>query len=295
MHFYDIKGNPRHTVKTQKGAKNPTRASRVSDAIKHKWLPSSTGILDVVDKEWLRRHTAIECVKAAMQRPPIHEEDHQELAEQIVNQIMQESGQAADIGTNIHNALDAWVSGKPYPRYLSLYGGLVVPMSEVIDPVIEILQDYKPVRTEFVTVNPELGYAGTVDKEATRCHNFKDVAGIIDYKSKKTKKGEKIKPSETHPMQLASYHASVFNPGKLPHEIDWTDQWAANIYISTTEPGRTWVKVWTPEELSAAFGGFCACLDLWRYLKGYDPRSNTEDVGSWKRVRSRTNEVRNGG
>jgi hypothetical protein len=270
MHAYDHKGNPRHTVKTKQGAKNPTRATRASDAAKNNWLPSVSECLDVMDKDWLRRHTAIECVEKALKQPAIRDENISEYASRLVDKTMQESGEAAEIGTRIHDIIDNWALKRPLPNSIQLYGDDVVNASTLLDPVISMLKGFDIRRTEFVTVNSGLGYAGTVDMEA---FNGNGVAGLIDFKTKKTKVGKKIKPSDSHVMQLAAYHASEYNPRLGPEEIDWKDQWAANIYISTTEPGRVELKMWNSSELALAFEGFCSCCGLWRYLNNYDARS----------------------
>ena len=272
MHFYDQEKNPKHTVRTLEGSKNSTRGSRVSDAKKkeNRWFPSVSGYLDVMDKEWLRRYTAIECVKKALSQPLVMDEDLSEHAARLVDKTMQESGEAAEIGTRVHDIIDNWALGRPLPDSIQLYGDDVVDASTLLDPVISMLKGFDIRRTEFVTVNPGLGYAGTVDMEA---FNSNGVAGLIDFKTKKTKPGKKIRLSDAHVMQLAAYHASEYAPGIGPEEINWEGQWAANIYISTTEPGRVELKIWNSIELALAFDGFSACCGLWRYLKGYDARS----------------------
>ena len=269
MHLYDSKGNPHHKVKTQAKAKSPTRSSRVSDAKKHGWFPSVTEYLDVMDKEWLRRYTAIECVELALSQPTIRDEDVSEYAARLVDKTMQDSGEAAEIGTRIHDIIDNWALKRPLPDSIQLYGDDVVDADIILAPVIKTLSDFRTQRTEFVTVNPGLGYAGTVDMEA---FNSNGVAGLIDFKTKKTKPGAKIRLSDAHVMQLAAYHASEYAPGLGPEEINWEGQWAANIYISTTEPGRVELKIWNSIELALAFDGFSSCCGLWRYLKGYDAR-----------------------
>jgi hypothetical protein len=107
-----------------------------------------------------------------------------------------------------------------------------------------------------VLVNNREGYAGTTD--LLLCN------GILDYKSKRTKEGEKIVPSDSHPMQIAAYIMAHF--GTLDGKR------GINVYISTTEVGRVEVHEYTEQELKSAWQAFLACCVLYRYVNNYDPR-----------------------
>ena len=74
-------------------------------------------------------------------------------------------------------------------------------------------------------------------------------------------------------MQIAAYSAAKFGD-----KTDWdTEQrilinpYGANVYISTTEPGRVEIVQHNYKDINAAWRAFCAALELWQYLKGYKP------------------------
>ena len=67
-------------------------------------------------------------------------------------------------------------------------------------------------------------------------------------------------------MQLAAYAATYWGPENIDRVL------AANIFISTTEPGR--MVVVKHEHLAADWQAFRMVAELWRYLKGYDPRNS---------------------
>jgi len=66
-------------------------------------------------------------------------------------------------------------------------------------------------------------------------------------------------------MQLAAYAAAFYGAAELPRVL------AANVYISTTEPGR--MEVCKHEDLPGLYEAFRNACALWRHLKQYDPRT----------------------
>jgi hypothetical protein len=65
-------------------------------------------------------------------------------------------------------------------------------------------------------------------------------------------------------MQLAAYAVARWGEEALESVT------AANVFISTTEPGR--MEVCKHENLRGEWEAFKAACVLWRRLKGYDPR-----------------------
>ena len=101
-----------------------------------------------------------------------------------------------------------------------------------------------------------------------------DGIGILDYKTRKTKPGEKVRAYDDQAMQLAAYGATFWGEQNIGKVV------AANIFISTTEAGRMDVVKHT--SLSHDWEAFKLVAALWRYLRCYDPR-----VGPQERARSR--------
>ena len=116
-------------------------------------------------------------------------------------------------------------------------------------------------------MNNAEGYAGTTDI----IWRSDSAVGILDWKSKRTKEDEKIKPTDSHPMQIAAYIAAEFGP-KFDGTIGY------NVYVSTTEPGRVEVVQYGPKELKSAWESFLSCCQLWRYTNQYDPRQTEQEA-----------------
>ena len=114
---------------------------------------------------------------------------------------------------------------------------------------------------ELRLVNAAGGYAGTTDAVMVRDGQ----QGILDFKSRKTKVGVKCEPWDTEPMQIAAYGVAKFL--SVP-------TCGANVYISTTEPGRVDVVHYNHAELYAAWHAFRNMIELWQYLKQYRPPSS---------------------
>ena len=50
--------------------------------------------------------------------------------------------------------------------------------------------------------------------------------------------------------------------------------YGANIYISTTEPGRIETSVYDEDTLKDEYDLLLNILGIWRHIKKYDPRKN---------------------
>ena len=111
-------------------------------------------------------------------------------------------------------------------------------------------------------MNTGHGFAGTTDLLFTHGDGL---PGILDYKTKKTKPGEKVPAYDEHRLQLAAYGATEYGDAYIGRVR------AINVFVSTTEPGR--VEFVTHGDLTQDWAAFRLLASLWRYVKGYDPRS----------------------
>jgi hypothetical protein len=134
-----------------------------------------------------------------------------------------------------------------------------------VRPTVALLEQegIKLLQHELRLVNTSDGYAGTTD--AVMLDRISQ-QGILDFKSRKTKPGQPCEPWETEPMQIAAYCAAKF--GSIGCFTT-----GANVYISTTEPGRVEIVKYDATVLDKAWGAFQCALQLWQYLKGYRPPS----------------------
>jgi hypothetical protein len=248
-HWYDNEGNACHTVLKADGkGHTPTT---IAHARKLKLRPSVTTITSCIGKGSLVDWMCNEVGVAAYSNPPQDGESAQDYARRLVRLSKRQVEDAASLGTNVHACIEAALNGQEWDRSYSVY---VLPVLQWIkDNHIEVIESEHRFSSQY-------GYGGTIDVTANR----KNSGFILDFKTRKTKAGEKVKPYETQPMQIAAYHRARFG--------DLFNMAGANLYISTTEPGRIDAVFYDQTDLSAALDAFDATFDLWCYIKEYDPR-----------------------
>jgi hypothetical protein len=250
-HWYDEKGNPVHQLpkKSGDGLKNTTLA----DARKMELFPSVTNILGVIAKPGLDKWKLKQVATAAFNSPPDGKESLDYYADRIIEAAFDQVVEAADLGSRIHDALEKILEGEPVEPDLLPY----------VQPTITWKQEKGLIFTdrEIVLVNGPEGYAGRCDVIG------KGKAGqpvILDYKTRKTEPGKPATPYDGQGAQLAAYAVAYWGEDML-REVT-----AANVFISTTEPGR--MEVCKHADLVAEWEYFKAACTLWRHIKGYDPR-----------------------
>lgn len=251
-HWYTANGHPAHVQ--LRNDNRGTRPTTIKDAMSMNLYPSVTSILNVFAKPGLETWKIKQAILAAARTLRSPEESVDYWTQRVMNAAHSQVEAAADLGTNIHRALDLAISGELYDPALQVY----------VQPVMAWIARTFITFTarEIVLVNRQEGYAGRVDALFTY---GTDGIGIIDWKTRKTKPGETITPYDGQAMQLAAYAAAHYGEAMLPRVL------AANVYISTTEPGR--IAVCRHEGLPEVYEAFKHACALWRHLKGYDPRN----------------------
>src|SRR5690606_33309269 len=96
----------------------------------------------------------------------------------------------------------------------------------------------KFIERELCLVNRQEGFAGTMDVACRYGESGK--IGVIDFKTRKTKPGVAVTSYDGQAMQIAAYGATYWGEENL-HRL-----YGANVFISTTEPGRVEVVSYTP-------------------------------------------------
>ena len=250
QHWYDKDGNACFEVPKAKGG--GMRATTLADARKLGLYPSVTTIMGVMAKPQLDDWKLQQVADRAYANPPKDGEEASSYARRTIVGAFEQVSDAADLGTAIHAALEAHFQGFPVPEGMNTY---VEPVVAALDKAgIRLMQH------ELRLVNAAGGYAGTTDAVMVRDGQ----QGILDFKSRKTKAGVKCEPWDTEPMQIAAYGVAKFLT---------VPTCGANVYISTTEPGRVDVVHYDHAELYAAWHAFRNMIELWQYLKGYRPPS----------------------
>jgi hypothetical protein len=250
-HWYTADGQPCHDQRTRDGS--GTRKTTIRDAQRLGLLPSVTSILGVIAKPGLETWKLKKVAEAALANPKTEAESADYWVARVVEASKAETAAAADLGSAIHDALDAAVAGDAYAAELTPYVTQV--LAWVRDVGITITE------REIVLTNAAEGYAGRVDALFT--YGQRGI-GILDHKTRKTEPGKLVTPYDGQGMQLAAYAAAYYGVDALPRVL------AANVFISTTEPGR--MEVCKHEHLDELYQDFLAACRLWRASKGWDPR-----------------------
>lgn len=249
-HWYTRDGVPAYTMQKKDGG---DRLTNLRDARKHHLVPSVTTVFGIMSKPALDRWKTFKTIDAALATPREDGESDKDYYDRILIRSNQETSEAADLGTKIHDAIDQSFDGIPIPEDLMKY----------VSPTMLYLHDLKleNIVREKVVVNQAEGYGGRVDLLA----NYGKGNIIIDFKTRKSKPNQKMTPYDFQPTQIAAYAMAAF--GTLD------DCWGANLYISTTEEGRIETCVYNPDQLKKEYDTFLCMTSLWRYMKNYDPRS----------------------
>lgn len=251
-HWYTRQGEPAHRQPKAKG--DGDRNTTITDARKLGLLPSVTTILSILDKPQLTEWKINQALDAANSNPRGPDESVEYWSKRIKDLAFEQVSEAADLGSSIHNALDLAIRGEEWDQN---------QYAPYVEPVLAWLKDkqLKIVATEQRLVHLDVGFAGTSDVLFTYGKNG---IGVLDYKTKKTTPGKALDSYLEHRIQLAAYAAAYFGEDKV------ADALCANLFISSTEPGRMEVvKVENPLEYWDAFKSLC---HVWRVTKGYDPR-----------------------
>lgn len=256
-HWYTRMGVPAYTIKKAKGGGE--RSTTLRDARKHNLLPSVTTIFNIMSKPGLDSWKLNKAIEAALstQRDDGEPDDH--YYKRIIERSRSEVSEAADLGTRIHDAIEA-----SFPVYVKQ---IPEDLEQYVNPTMDLLHDLSienPI-LEKVVVNHKEGYAGRADLMGKVTGSNKSWNVVVDFKTRKTKKGVKITPYDFQPMQLAAYAMAAF--GTLDNCL------ASNLYISTTEPGRVENVAYSEKKLKEEYDAFLHMNAMWRYLKKYDPRS----------------------
>ena len=253
-HWYKADGTPCHRLPRVRGG--GLRPTTLRDARRLQLFPSVTSILGIFAKPQLDKWKMRQVAQASMRLGRTEGESDDYFADRIIEEAFAQVEQAADLGSRIHDAIDKHFDGNPIPDDLVTY----------ISPVLKWKEDkdLEFVERELRVVNKAHGFAGTMD---VACRYGSNGIGVIDFKTRKTKSGVKVTSYDGQAMQIAAYGATYWGEENLSR------MFGANVFISTTEPGRLEVCSYTPQQLMAEWEVYKMACAMWRHSKGYDPRS----------------------
>jgi len=244
-HWYDINGEARHTILSAKGEPRPTT---LRDAKKFGWFPSVTTVMKVMAAPELDRWKQQQVLAASLRSSRLPNEEDEAFHARIIEDAFSQVQNAADLGTDIHKALELHFQGQPYDPSMEVY---VAPVKKWVSE-----NKIKFIKHELRLVNPIVGYAGTTDALIEK----DGVLHILDYKSRKTKPDMKITPWSKEPMQISAY-AQIAEARR-----------GVNLYISTTEPGRIGEAWYDETTIDKEFEAFKSVCKLWQHMNNYQPK-----------------------
>jgi hypothetical protein len=258
-HWYLRDGRPFHEIAKKDGTGN--RPVTLADARKVLALPSVTNVLGVLVKPGLDAWKIEQGILSALTLPRLPGEDLGAFAHRVVADMGEQVEKAADFGSAIHHACEVYALNKQLPQDIRLLSFLE-SWFHWFDSNVE-----RVASVEQVFVHHEHGYAGRVDMVAL----LRGIGwAVVDFKTQKVKRSAKgeAKPVfyETWPLQLAAYRQAILaNAAKDVKGL-------VSVVIDSVTPGPVHVKQWQGVDY---FGSFLAAVELWKYVKGYDPRRVT--------------------
>lgn len=249
-HWYRADGQPCHTV-PYAGKRPGERATTLSDARKLGLLPSVTGVMGVLAAPGLENWKMDTLLDHASRNPWSELDEPLEYwKKRIRDGAFQKNIAVMDLGSRIHSALET----EEVPEDLKPF---VMPVFEKLEA-----EGITQTQREIVLTNGTEGFAGRTDALITKGI----LPGVLDFKSKATKKDEPIKAYSNHGMQLAAYGATAYGREALGNLC------LVNVFVSTTEPGRVEMVYHKPEDQTAYYETFLNCCAIWRAVNNYDPR-----------------------
>ena len=250
-HWYLQDGTPFHEVERADG--KGQRAVTLRDARKVNAYPSVTNVLGVLSKPGLEAWKQEQAIMAALTLPRNEDEMLDAFARRVVSDMGEQVAKAADLGSQIHAALEVYLqTGEPpeSPELLRLFE----PARLWIDDHVLRIE-----RVEGVVTHHGLGFAGRVDLVAK-----------LRYSGECFKPNAKGVPRpafyDTWPLQLEAYRRAIVHSeqGKQPPDI-------ASLVINSQEPTPVELKVWPREEQDGYWSAFQSAHQLWCWMKGYRP------------------------
>jgi hypothetical protein len=258
MHWYDKEGNPQHFVPSKSGK---LRASTLRDARKHGWMPSVTSVLDIMAKPGLDQWKINKAISSAINLDRHVMETDEEYTKRILANSREESKEASERGTRIHNMLEKAFKKEEQPK------GEDEAIFNSVKSLLDINCGEQEWQSEVTFAEPTLGYGGMVDLLSDEW--------AIDFKTKEFGTDHKQLAYDSMAYQLMAYAVTgVEKSYKDTGEASIRRM--ANIFISSTNPGLSVFHEWKKEDFERYWEIFSSSLVLWKNIKQYWPEKSYE-------------------
>ena len=288
-HWYDWQGQPHHTYINSKGDLSKTT---LPIAKRENWVPSFSGICQVMAKPGLEKYKMMQMLYASLTLPQKPGESLDDYAQRVVADAEVHKEEAAATGTAIHAAIDKHMEDDLAEghRYFET-------AKAAVDAIVSFHEcDKGEIVSEFPFCHP-MGWGGTCDQHSpltdapkvsdvktkdfdefdvmANCFKFagmkpmeiaRELRGsnedLDDVRKRVAKSLSKLKLYEQHYMQLAAYREG----------LGLDDAEGAIIFVSTKVPGLVLTVKAEQLELDRGWRLFSTLFEFWKVLKGYDPR-----------------------
>lgn len=261
-HWYSPTGEAAYEMPKKDGT--GMRPTTLRDARALGLLPSVTSVLSVLDRPQLTNWKVKNAVLAAGACPRADGEPEEDWVGRVLAKASEPTAEAANLGTRIHGAIEAAAAGREWDS--GTLGVYVAPVLAWL--CAKQRAGWKIMLQEGVVVNLAEGFAGRVDCAMLAADG---AVWLLDWKSRKTRPQDSDRTAfsvyDGHRLQAAAYVSHWADNG-----IGWGRVHCANVFVSSTEPGR--FAVVEHENVPAAWAAFKAVLEVWRWQKLYDPRRN---------------------
>jgi hypothetical protein len=216
------------------------RNTTLRDAREMSLIPSVTTILNIAAKPGLTVWLQEQAILAALTLPRDEDELESVWLKRVVQDSKQQGKDAADKGTEIHEAIQSFYEGKKesrYPFHVTTCVNLIKAHYGDLNWIAER------------SFGHELGFGGKCDMHTTEAGGI-----VVDIKTKEFTDVTKALWYDEHLLQLAAYRVGLGMP----------EARCANVFVSRTNPEFAVVKEWEEDDLKRGWEMFTHLLAYWQ-------------------------------
>lgn len=243
-HWYTRDGDPMYTILGK--STNRMRNTTLRDARELNLVPSVSGIINVAAKPALTTWLQEQAIMAALTLPREDGELESVWLKRVMSDSKQQGRDAADLGTEIHAAIQAFYEG----RKASKFPHHVESCKNALEARFGALQWH----CEKAFAH-ELGFGGKCDM-----HNTDGDGIVVDIKTKDFSDLSKPLWYDEHMLQLAAYREGLGLPGAR----------CANVFVSRTNPDLSYVHEWAEEDIKKGWAMFQHLLSYWQLKNNHE-------------------------
>lgn len=237
-HWYTRDGAPMYTVPSKKDGS--PRNTTLRDARELSLIPSVTTILNIAAKPGLTAWLQEQAILAALTLPRDEDELESVWLKRVVQDSKQQGKDAADKGTEIHEAIQGYYEGRKESRY-------PFHVSACVNIIKGHYGDLNWVAER--SFGHELGFGGKCD-----LYTPEEGGIVVDIKTKEFTDTSKPLWYDEHLLQLSAYRIGLGVPTAR----------CANVFVSRTDPELAVIKEWTEDDLQRGWQMFTHLLAYWQ-------------------------------